>query len=199
MQQMSSQINAAPIRIKHGEMQQMSSQMQQHEREWRRSKVLELSSQGHSEREIASTLQMHPTTVHRDLAFLRRQAQVNLKTHIQERLPEQYQKCINGLNQVLKIGWNIVNSNSSSPANRLQGLALINDSYKYLMDLTTNGIVITDAIKFVQTNKEKLAMSSKKEDDKESKEPDYDEDKDQLEEKQEEETGEQETTTNQVF
>jgi hypothetical protein len=53
------------------------------------------------------------------------------------------------------------------------------------MDLTTNGVVITDAIKFVQTNKEKL-MS--KEDDKESKEPDYEEDKDQLEEKQEEET-----------
>ena len=53
------------------------------------------------------------------------------------------------------------------------------------MDLTPNGVVITDPIKFVQTNKEKL-MS--KEDDKESKEPDYEEDKDQLEEKQEEET-----------
>jgi hypothetical protein len=132
-------------------MQQMSSQMQQqHEREWRRSKVLELSSQGHSEREIASTLQMHPTTVHRDLAFLRRQAQENLKSHIQENLPEQYQKCINGLNQVLKIGWNIVNSDSSSPANRLQGLALINDSYKYLLELTTYGVVVTDTIKYVQ-------------------------------------------------
>jgi hypothetical protein len=32
----------------------------------------------------------------------------------------------------------------------LQALALINDSNKYKMDLTTNGIVITDAIKFVQ-------------------------------------------------
>jgi hypothetical protein len=53
--------NAAPIKIKHREMQHLSSQMQQHEREWRRSKVLELSSQGHSEREIASTLQMHPS------------------------------------------------------------------------------------------------------------------------------------------
>ena len=56
------------------------------------------------------------------------------------------------------------------------------------MDLTTNGVVITDAIKFVQ---EKLTISSKQEsNDKESKEPDYDdgEDKDQREEKQEEET-----------
>ena len=70
------------------------------------------------------------------------------------------------------------------------------------MDLTTNGVVITDAIKFVQTNKERLTISNKKEDNsKESKEPDYDEDKDQLEEKQEEETGETsgQETTNQIF
>jgi hypothetical protein len=51
---------------------------------------------------------------------------------------------------VLKIGWNIVNSDSSSAANRLQALALVSDSYKYLMDLTTNGVVTTDAIKYVQ-------------------------------------------------
>ena len=41
------------------------------------------------------------------------------------------------------------------------------------MDLTTNGVVIIDAIKFVQINKEKLSMSTKEEDkgNKESKEP----------------------------
>ena len=77
----------------------------------------------------------------------------------------------------------------------MQTLALINDCNKYKMDLTTTGVVITDAIRFIQTNKEKLTMSSK-EDEKESKEPDYDEDKDQLEEEQEEETGD---TTNQAF
>ena len=32
------------------------------------------------------------------------------------------------------------------------------------MDLTTNGVVITDAIKFVQINKEKLTTMSTKED-----------------------------------
>lgn len=43
------------------------------------------------------------------------------------------------------------------------------------MDLTTNGVVITDAIKFVQSSKEKLKSSQNEEedDDKESKEPDY--------------------------
>jgi hypothetical protein len=65
---------------------------------------------------------------------------------------------------------------SSSPANRLQALALINDSYKYFKDPTMNGVVVSDAIKFVQTNKAKITISSK-EDPKESKEPDYDEER----------------------
>jgi hypothetical protein len=76
----------------------------------------------------------------------------------------------------------------------LQALDLINDYNKYKMDLTTNGVVITDAIKFVRTNKEKLTMSTEEEENgKESREPDYDEDKDGLKEKQEEETREEET------
>ena len=68
------------------------------------------------------------------------------------------------------------------------------------MDLTTNGVVITDAIKFVQTNKEKLRMSIKEDKNgEESKEPDYDEEQDQLEEKQEEKGEIDQETTNQVF
>jgi hypothetical protein len=46
---------------------------------------------------------------------------------------------------------------------RIPALALANDCYKYIMDLTTNGVVITDAIKFVQINKEKLTTMSSKE------------------------------------
>lgn len=54
--------------------------------------------------------------------------------------------------------------------------------------------IITNAIKFVQMDLEKLM--SEREDDKESKEPDYDNDRNQLEENQEQETGEQEATSN---
>jgi hypothetical protein len=80
----------------------------------------------------------------------------------------------------------------------LQALALINDCNKYKMDLTTNGVVITDAIKLVQTNNEKLTtMSKKEENDKEFSEPDYDEDKDQLDEEQKDKT--EQKTINQVF
>jgi hypothetical protein len=161
---------------------------------------------------LQKTLHVGEVTVSRDIASLRQQAQINLKTHINDKLPEEYQNCMVGINQVLKICWEIVNKSrnvnndnggqtvtTTDNKTVLQALALINDCNKNKMDLTTNGVVITDAIKFVRANKEELPMSTKEEDNgKETKEPDYDEDKDQLEEKHEEETEEQKTT-NQIF
>jgi hypothetical protein len=192
-------------------MEHLSTQVKRRQIEWRRAKVLELSSQGHSQREIADTIHVGIGTINRDMAYLRNEAQENLKTHIQDKLPEEYQKCMTGINQVLKICWEIVNKsrNANNDNNGptvtitdnktvLQALALINDCNKYKMDLTTNGVVITDAIKFVQTNKEKLTITSGKEDNvaKEPEEPDYDEDEEQLEGKREDET---EEATNKVF
>jgi hypothetical protein len=62
------------------------------------------------------------------------------------------------------------------------------------MDLTTNGVVVTDAIKFIQNSKEKLIAKEEKE--KQSKATD----KEELEEEQGEEAGEEiDQTVNQVF
>ena len=71
--------------------------------EWRRSKVLELSSQGYSQPEIARTLHISQSTLNRDITYLRGQARQNLQKHIQDKLPEEYQNCVVGINQVLKI------------------------------------------------------------------------------------------------
>jgi predicted transcriptional regulator len=168
--------------------------------EWRRNKVLELSSQGLTQSDIATVLKVTQPTVNKDLTFIKKQATANLQRHVQETLPHEYQKCMVGINQVLKMCWSII-SREVDDKTKLQALALVNECNKYKMDLTTNGVIITDAIKFVQTNKEKLNGSTKEENNgKESKEPDYDEEKDQLEEEQEEETGElKQETTNQVF
>ena len=56
--------------------------------EWRRAQVLELSSQGYSEREIGYKLQIGNITVHRDITFLRQKAQDNLQKHIHEVVPD---------------------------------------------------------------------------------------------------------------
>jgi hypothetical protein len=58
------------------------------------------------------------------------------------------------------------------------------------MDLTTNDVVITDAIKFVHSNKEKLTVS---------KEVHKDGDDTKTEENQEEQGLDQSKTINQVF
>jgi hypothetical protein len=136
--------------------------------EWRRSKVLELSSQGNSQPEISRTLQISLGTVNKDLSYLRQLAQDNLKSHVQQKLPEEYQNCMVGINQVLKICWEIVNKSRNMDKDNgsghtmtvidnkivLQALALINDCNKYKMDLTTNGVIITDAISlFRQTRR----------------------------------------------
>jgi DNA-binding NarL/FixJ family response regulator len=68
--------------------------------DWRRSKVQELSSQGYSQREIAQVLQISNGTVNKDLSILRQQAKTNIKRYIDERLPEEYEKCLVGLNVI---------------------------------------------------------------------------------------------------
>jgi hypothetical protein len=163
--------------------------------DWRRNKVLELSSQGYSQRDIASTLQVGLGTVNKDILFLQQKSRENLQYHINERVPEEYQNCMTGMKINLRQTLEIAET-TSDPRTKLHARAIANDCYRYIMNLTTNGVVITDAIKFVQTNKEKLTTMSTKEEDngKESKELDYDNDKEQLEEELEEET-----TTNQVF
>jgi hypothetical protein len=102
-----------------------------------------------------------------------------------------------GINRVLQLTWEIAEKPTDDKT-RLQAFAQLNEGYKFKMDLTTNGVVISNAIKFVQTNKEKL-MSKKEDGGTESKEPDYDVDKDQLEEKQEEPDLDKTKTINQVF
>jgi hypothetical protein len=128
-------------------MKHLSAQKKQQQIEWRRAKVLELSSRGYNEWEIAERLQpLAVCTVHRDLVYLRKQAQENLQHHIHEVVPAEYQKCMVGIPQVLKKVWGI--------ADRLLMIKLSYRLYhslmiatKYKIELATNGVIITDAMK----------------------------------------------------
>src|SRR5689334_15977201 len=122
----------------------------------------------------------------------------NIKRYIDERLPEEYEKCLVGLTAITKEAWNTAD-HTEDKREKLQALSLAKECYSMKLELLTNATVVDDAIRFVsQKSKEKIKSSS--EGDKESNEPDYDEDKDQLEEEQEEETGEMEAITrNRIF
>jgi predicted transcriptional regulator len=174
----------------------MSTKMQL---EWRRRQVFELSSKGQSQTEIARTLQISEATISRDLDYLRAQSKHNIKKYIDERLPEEYEKCLVGLNAITKEAWNTA-QDTEDRREKIQALSLAKECYSMKLDLLTNATVVDDAIRFVShKSKSEIESSSNVsvDDKQESEESDYDEDHDQLEEEKEEESGK--TTVNQVF
>jgi predicted transcriptional regulator len=115
--------------------------------EWRRSKVQELLVKGYNHYEIADTLHISRPTITKDMQYLRQQAQENLHKHIRERLPEEYQNCLTGINRILRLTLDIAEKpTTTDDKTRLQALALANECYKSKLDLTTDGVVVTDAI-----------------------------------------------------
>jgi hypothetical protein len=178
-------------------MEHLSSAMeQQNQVQWRRDKIQELCSKGYSQREISQTLQIGLATVNRDISHLRNQAKTNIKRYIDERLPEEYEKCLVGLNAITREAWNTANQ-TEDKREKIQALSLAKECYSMKLDLLTNATVVDDAIRFVSSKTKENLKSSTEGDKEESKEPDYDED--QLEEYKEEETTKMTTPTNIVF
>src|ERR687888_1836690 len=137
----------------------MSTKMQV---EWRRTKVLELLSKGDSQSEIAKILQVDLSIISRDVYFLRQQAKHNIKRYIDERLPDEYEKCLVGLNAILREAWN-TSQNTEDKREKIQALSLAKDCYSMKLDLLTNATVVDDAIRFVSDrskDKEKLKSPS---------------------------------------
>jgi hypothetical protein len=164
--------------------------------EWRRNKVQELASQDYNQSEISRVLQISQPTINRDITYLRQQAKSNIKKYIDERLPEEYEKCLVGINMIKKEAWTVA-QNTQDNKEKIQALYLIKECHSMELDLFTNATVVDDAIRFISSKTNVKRKSSDEGDKEESREPDYDEDnKDQLEE-QEEQSGE--TTVNQVF
>jgi predicted transcriptional regulator len=129
--------------------------------EWRRDRVLELSSQGFTQSDIAAMLQVDKSIISRDMAHLRDQAQENLQKHIHETIPQEYQKAMTSIDQILKMCWSII-SKTADEKTKLQALALVNECNKHKVDLSTNGVVITDAIKYVNGKMDHFNTAEKK-------------------------------------
>ena len=70
---------------------------------WRRDKVIELASQGHTERDIAAELNLSRPTMHRDLQILKLKAADHIQHYIDEELPAEYENTLLGLNRTLGI------------------------------------------------------------------------------------------------
>ena len=128
-------------------------------------------------------LQVAHGTVSNDLRHLRQQARDNLQKHIHETEPEEYQKCMAAMKSNLKETLEIANT-SADPIVKLQARAIANDCYKFILDMTTNAGIVSDALKYI-TQKTEQNNTLQKLDDRI--------------EKQEEEGEETTTTTNGIY
>src|SRR5215212_6317376 len=137
------------------DMEQQQNQEQQRQIEWRRDKVQELCSKGYSQREISQTLQVGLATVNRDISYLRDQAKHNIKRYIDKRMPEEYEKCLVGLNAITKEAWNTTH-NTEDKREKIQALSLAKEYYSMKMDLLTNAIAVDDAIRFVSNRSKRM-------------------------------------------
>jgi DNA-binding MarR family transcriptional regulator len=129
----------------------MSTKMQHQIIDWRRAKVMELLSKGESNQsEIARILQVDKSIICRDIAYLKLQGKDNIKRYIDERLPEEYEKCLVGLTAITKEAWNTAQS-TEDKREKIHLLSLAKECYSMKLDLLTNATVVDDAIR-LETN-----------------------------------------------
>jgi hypothetical protein len=113
---------------------------------------MEMLSKGESNQsEIARILQVDRSILCRDLSYLRQHSRNNIKKYIDERLPEEYEKCLVGLNAIVKEAWN-TSQQTDDRREKIQALSLAKECYGMKLDLLTNATVVDDAIRFVVAN-----------------------------------------------
>ena len=120
--------------------------------EWRRRQVFELSSKGLSQVEIARKLQIHESTISRDIDYLREQSKENIRKYVEERLPEEYEKCLVGLTAIQREAWSAAEKIQDT-REKIQALSLAKDCYGMKLELLTNATVVDDAMRFASAHR----------------------------------------------
>jgi hypothetical protein len=121
--------------------------------EWRRSKVLELSSEGRSQSEISRILQVSTATINTDIQYLRQEAKGKIRRYIDDQLPFEYHKCLVGLDAIVCKMSNIMNNAESDSRDVLQATSVKMQAYTMKIDQLSNATVIERAVQFVDRNR----------------------------------------------
>ena len=76
-------------------------------------------------------------------------SKTNIKKYIDERLPEEYEKCLEGLTAILRESWDMSQQPDIDRREKIQALSLAKECYTTKLELLTNATVVKDAITFV--------------------------------------------------
>jgi hypothetical protein len=127
--------------------------------ELRRDRVSMLDAQCYSQHDIATKLNVSVGLVNSDLQYIRTHAKENIRKLIDERLPQEYNRTLAGLDSILKEVW-VISSNTSDNTEKTQALSLAKQCYKDRMELLTNPTVVEDIIRIA--NKKQQVNSAVK-------------------------------------
>ena len=97
----------------------------------------------------------------RDLSCLREQSRQKIRKYIDETLPNEYEKCLVGINAILREAWNTSQQSENNKKEKIHALSLAKECYSMKLDLLTNATVVGDAMKFVSCTIRKISKEEK--------------------------------------
>lgn len=130
-------------------MRRTNADVRQEQIDWRRDKVLELSADGFSIREIESTLKIPHATIHRDLVLLREQSKEHIRKYIDERVPFEYRKTLAGLEGIIKNMSNII-ANSTNNEEIMKASSIKMQAYNLRMEMVSSANLVHEAIRLAE-------------------------------------------------
>jgi len=123
----------------------------------RQSKIAELLAQGYTNQsEIARKLNVSEPTVSRDIQFLNRQAQENLKFHVERRMPFEIEKCYIGLNLVLRKAFEITNLENAKISEKVAALQVVLTTYDKMWEVVSGRPVLKEIIDKFKTKQKQI-------------------------------------------
>ena len=123
----------------------------------RQSRVAELLAQGYTNQsEIAHKLNVSEPTVSRDIQFLNRQAQENLKIHVERRIPFEIEKCYIGLNLVLRKAFEITILDNAKISEKVAALQVVLTTYDKMWEVILGRPLLKEVIDKFMTKQKQL-------------------------------------------
>jgi hypothetical protein len=122
----------------------------QQQLEWRRQRVLTLLAEDYSQNEIALLLQVSPASISKDVAYLRDQSKLLLRSHLKETFPLEYQQALINLKSIRRDAREMLRKPEIDERVKTRLFLVIKDITESIMNLILKGDTIDDAITFME-------------------------------------------------
>jgi hypothetical protein len=122
----------------------------QQQLEWRRHRVLALLAEDYSQNEIASILQVSPASISKDVAYLKDQSRLLLRTHLKETFPLEYQQALSTLKSLRREAREMLRKPETDDRVKVRLFTVIKDITESIMNLVLKGDTIDDVISFME-------------------------------------------------